>query len=178
MSNILFIIAKQGFRDEEYFIPKEILQNIGHKIKTASNAKAGENAIGANNGKVKIDADLSEIKGDDFDAVVFVGGPGALENLDNKTSYRLAQDFFNKNKLTAAICVAPSILAKAGVLKGKQATVWNSTFDKNGIETLKNNGAEFIDENVVQDGNIITANGPKAAKEFGEKILNYLSTSK
>ena len=178
MSNILFIVAKQGFRDEEYFIPKEILKNAGHKIKTASNAKSGENAVGADNGKIKIDANLNKVKSDDFDAVVFVGGPGALENLDNKTSYRLAQDFFNKNKLTAAICVAPTILAKAGVLKGKQTTVWNSPLDKSGIETLKNNGAEFIDENVVQDGNIITANGPQAAKEFGEKILNYLSTSK
>ncbi|MEK7593487.1 MAG: DJ-1/PfpI family protein [Patescibacteria group bacterium] len=176
MAKVLFIIAKQGFRDKEYFIPKKILENAKHKIKTASNCEAGEIAVGADNSKVKIDLNIKNVKVDDFRAIIFIGGPGALENLDNEQSYQIANKTVAQNKLLAAICVAPTILAKAGILKGKKAAVWSSLSDKSGIKTLKNNGAEFIDKNVVQDGNIITAHGPKAAQEFGEKIANYLST--
>lgn len=177
MAKVLFIVAKRGFRDKEYFIPKEILENAGHGAKTASNANAGEEAIGADNGKAKIDFNINDAKVGDFDAIVFIGGPGALENLDNKQSYQIANEAVAQNKLLAAICVSPAILAKAGVLKGKKATVWSSIVDiadGNAIETLKNNGAEFIDKSVVQDGNIITANGPQAAKEFGEKIVDMI----
>lgn len=174
MAKILFIIAKQGFRDKEYFIPKEILENAGYVAKTASNANAGEEAIGADNGKAKIDLNINDAKADNFNAIVFIGGPGALENLDNEQSYRIANETISQNKLLAAICVSPAILAKAGVLRNKKATVWSSVFNKSGIETLKNNGAEFVDKNVVQDNNIITANGPLAAKEFGEKIADMI----
>ena len=154
MAKVLFIIAKKGFRDVEYFIPREILEKAGHTITVASNSKAGETAIGADDGEVKIDLNYTKAKIDDFDAVIFIGGPGALENLDNAESYRLIQETVAKDKILGAICIAPAILAKAGV--------------------LKNNSADYIGENVVQDGKIITANGPLAAKEFGEKLLSVL----
>jgi protease I len=66
------------------------------------------------------------------------------------------------------------ILAKAGVLKDKKATVWTSSLDRGPVKILKENGAEFVNEKVVRDGKIITANGPAAATEFGEKILENL----
>ncbi len=171
MARVLFVIAKNGFQDVEYFIPREILGKAGHIITVASNGKTGEIAIGADNGEVKIDLNLVEVKVDDFDMIVFIGGSGALKNLDNNESYRLAQEAVGRNKFLAAICIAPAILAKAGVLKNKKAAVWSSPFDKSGIEMLKNNGVDYQNENVVQDGKIITANGPQAAKEFGEKLL-------
>ena len=137
MAKILFVIAKNGFRDVEYFTPKEILEKAGHSVKTASNGKTGEIANGADEGKVKIDIDISDADADDFDAVVFVGGPGALENLDNEESYRLAREVSAKKKLLAAICIAPAILAKAGVLKNRKATVWTSVSDKSAVEILR-----------------------------------------
>ena len=177
MAKILFVIAKNGFRDVEYFTPKEILEKAGHSVKTASNGKTGEIANGADEGKVKIDIDISDADADDFDAVVFVGGPGALENLDNEKSYRLAREVSAKKKLLAAICIAPAILAKAGVLKNRKATVWTSVSDKSAVEILRKNKADFIDEDVVEDGNIITANGPKSAEEFGGKLLKFYGKS-
>ena len=174
MAKVLFIIAKKGFRDVEYFIPREILEKAGYTITVASNSKAGETAIGADDGEVKIDLNYTKAKIDDFDAVIFIGGPGALENLDNAESYRLIQETVAKDKILGAICIAPAILAKVGVLKNKKATVWSSTFNKSGIEVLKNNSADYIGENVIQDGKIITANGPLVAKEFGEKLLSVL----
>ncbi len=175
MAKVLFVIAEKDFRDIEYFTPKMILENAGHGVKTASNGKAGEIAVGADGGEVKIDVDLAEVNAGDFDAVVFVGGPGALENLDNEQSYRLTREISAERKLLAAICVAPVILAKAGVLKNRKATAWTSASDKSAVEILINNKVEFVDKDVVEDGNIITANGPKSAEKFGGKLKNPLS---
>jgi protease I len=67
------------------------------------------------------------------------------------------------------------ILAKAGVLKEKRATVWSSPLDRGPVRILKENGAIYEDKDVVQDGKIITANGPGAAEEFGQKLVEILT---
>jgi len=170
---VLMVVAFKNFRDIEYFLPKEILERSGVKVITASNKK-GE-AQGADGKKANVDLLISEANPEDFDAVLFVGGPGCLENLDNKDSYQLAQKTIEKGKILGAICISPVILAKAGVLKEKKATVWSSPFDRKAIEILKENGAFFEDEKVVVDGKIITANGPNSAQEFGQAILNLLA---
>lgn len=168
----IFIIAFDGFRDEEYFKTQEVLFKNDIITKVAS-VKKGE-AHGADGGVVNVDFTLEELKVDDYDAVVFIGGPGALEDLDNENSYRIAREAVEKNKLLAAICISPTILAKAGVLNGKRATVWASALDRQPIKILEENGADYVDEKVVQDGRIITANGPAAAQQFGEKIVEAL----
>ena len=172
MAKVLFIIAKNGFRDEELLIPAEILSQAGHQIFIASNTEAGNFAYGAGGSKVKVDLNLNEVNPSDYDLVVFVGGPGALDNLNNEVSYQIARKAVLKK--LAAICIAPTILALAGVLKGKKATVWSSSQYKESINILKENGAEYQEKSVVVDGNIITANGPAAAKEFGEKLKEIL----
>jgi len=121
-----------------------------------------------------VDLLVSEVNPAEFDGVVFVGGPGCLKHLDNEDSYRLAKETLSEGKILAAICISPVILAKAGVLEGKKATVWSSPLEKKPIETLKENGATYQEENVVTDENIITANGPAAAQEFGQTILKLL----
>jgi protease I len=168
----LFVIAFRNFRDPEYFLPKEILENSGIEVKTASNKKGI--AIGAEGGEVEVDFLIEEVNPKDFDAIIFIGGPGCLEALDNEKSYNLIKQTVDFKKILGAICIAPVILAKSGVLEGKKATVWSSPFDRAPIKILKENGANFVDENVVQDGKIITANGPEAAKDFGRKILEML----
>lgn len=170
---ILMVIAFRDFRDAEYFVPKEIFEKAGIEVKTASNKKGI--AIGADGGEVKIDFLVSEVNPADFDAIVFVGGPGCLDNLDNENSYKLAKETVSQNKVLAAICISPVILAKAGVLEGKKATVWSSPLDKSGINILKENGAIYQGEAVCVDGKIITANGPAAAQKFGEKIIEVLT---
>lgn len=168
----VIIIASENFRDEEYFGSREVLENRGIELKTASN-KAGI-AKGTEGGEVKIDLLVSDIKAADFDAVVFIGGPGALQNLDNEFSYDLVRSAIEQKKIVAAICIAPVILAKAGALKGKEATVWSSPSDRSPIEILGRNGAKYVDKDVVADGKMITANGPSAAGSFGEKIAEAL----
>ncbi|MEA3344083.1 MAG: DJ-1/PfpI family protein, partial [Patescibacteria group bacterium] len=78
-------------------------------------------------------------------------------------------------KLLGAICIAPAILARAGALKGKKATVWNSAMDKSAIKILESNGAIFQPEPVVVENKIITANGSHAAEEFAETIIKIIN---
>ncbi|MBC7074238.1 DJ-1/PfpI family protein [Candidatus Parcubacteria bacterium] len=168
----VMIIAFRDFRDAEYFLPKEILEKGGVEVKTASN-KLGV-AIGADGGDTKVDLLVSDINVSDFDAIIFVGGPGCLEALDNDASYKVVKEAVSQNKVLAAICISPIILAKAGVLKGKNATCWTD-FTRSQAKILEKEGAIFQDKDVVVDGKIITANGPKAAQKFGQAILEALT---
>jgi len=169
---IAMIIAFKGFRDEEYFVPREIFEKAGMEVKTVSTEQGI--AIGAGGGDTKVDLTIDDLNVEDFDAIIFVGGPGAYKYIDLETAHRIAREATEKNRLLAAICIAPAILAKAGVLNQKEATVWSSVLDKSAVKILKENGAIYKDQPVVQDGKIITANGPDAAKEFGQKIVETL----
>lgn len=174
MKKIAFVIAKQNFRDEEFFVPAEILRKAGYEIIVVSNGLKGERAIGVYGGQAIIDLELENLNPEEFEMIVFVGGPGALENLDNELSYKILQKAIELNKKLGAICIAPTILAKAGVLKSKKATCWSSAFNKEPIKILEENGADYIDEDVVRDGEIVTANGPQAAEKFGKMLLEVL----
>jgi len=177
MKKVAIIIAYKDFKDEEYFASRGILETAGAEIKVVSDNLGNlGTASGADGGEAKVDIKLSDLNVSDFDAVVFIGGPGALSHLDNQDSYRIAKEAVGRNKILAAICISPTILAKAGVLQGKKATVWTSPLDKGPKKILEENGVEFQDKSVVVDGNIITANGPSAAKKFGEEIVKDLST--
>lgn len=173
---IVMIIAFRDFRDPEYFIPKQILESAGAEIQTASN-KTGT-AIGVEGGDLEVDLLVSDINPGDFDAVVFIGGPGAPKSLDNEDSYKIVKEAVSQNKLLASICVSPIILAKAGVLQNKRATVWSSPLNRATIITLEENGAIYQQNPVVVDGKIVTANGPDAAKGFGEAIIEVLTETK
>ncbi len=166
----VMIIAFKDFRDEEYFIPRQVLEMNDIRVTTCSVEKG--KAVGTYGGEVEVDIKLEELAINDYDIIIFVGGAGAASYLDDKRCWAIARAALTNNKILAAICIAPAILAKAGVLKGKQATIWSSPMDKSAIKILKGEGAIYQDQDVVQDNNIITANGPQSARKFGEAIAN------
>lgn len=170
---ILMIIAFEDFKDEEYFKSRAILEKAGVKIKITSDNIG--TARGVDGGEVNVEFELSKVDVSQFDGIVFIGGPGALKHLDNDKSYKITKAAISQNKILAAICISPIILGRAGILKGKKATVWTNPFDKNPQKILEDNGAIYQEERVVVDGNIITGNGPAAAEEFGQKIVEALS---
>jgi len=176
LKKILMAIAFRDFRDEEYFVAKEIFKKAGIGVITASSQKG--TAIGSQGGDTNVELSLQDINVADFDAIVFIGGQGAAKHIDDSQFHRVAQEAIKQNKILAAICIAPAILAKAGVLRGKKATVWSSVFDKSAVKILQENGAIYQSELVVQDGNIVTANGPPAVKDFGKAILLNLDRIK
>ena len=75
-------------------------------------------------------------------------------------------------KVVAAICLAPVVLARAGILKGKKATYFNSPVS---FREMKAGGAVLVDKAVVTDGRIVTANGPAAAAEFADTFIRTLT---
>ncbi len=169
---VAMIIAFNNFKDEEYLDTKEELKKGGIEIEVVSNSIGIAKGVGGT--KVEIKKTIKELNIDDYDGIVFIGGSGALENLDNSDSYKIAKEAISKNKILAAICISPVILAKSGVLNGKKATVWSSTLDKSPIKELEKNGAIYLDQLVVVDGKIITGNGPKAAHQFGKTIVQEI----
>jgi len=169
---IAMIIAFHDFRDEEYFIPKSVFSAEGIEVKTFS-SKKGE-ALGSYGGVIKVDSTLDDLKVSDFDGIIFVGGSGAAKYIEDNKCHQIAQKAVSENKILAAICIAPTILARSGVLKGKKATVWSSKIDKTTVKILTEEGADYQKAPIVVDGNIITAIGPQAARKFAETITRAL----
>lgn len=170
---ILLVIASRDFRDEEYFIPCAAFEKAGFGIVTAGSRTGG--AIGAQGGEADITHALKDIRAADFDALVFAGGGGSAEYFEDKQAHRLAREFDAAGKLVAAICIAPVILANAGVLSGRSATVWRSALDKTGPKALEKGGCALSRSHVERSGNIITADGPESASEFAKTIISALT---
>ena len=163
----LFIIAAKDFQEQEFSRPFSELSRMGVAITVASTVK-GE-AVGTNGAKARVDIQLADAKVDDYDVIVFIGGPGVTQYVDDPLAHTVAQDAVKKKKLVAAICMAPLILAKAGVLKGKKATVFPTL-----AEQLKQEGVKYSAKSVERDGRIITADGPDSAVAFGNEIVKAL----
>ncbi len=170
---IAMVVASKDFRDEEYFIPREKFDNKGIKVSVFSDKKGL--ITGVSGGEGEADYVLKDFIAEDFDAVSFIGGPGAVKFLDNEEGYEIARTVKKQDILLSAICISPLILAKAGVLQGVRATVWSSSMEKGAIKILKEEGGIYRKESVVQDGKIITAEGPQSAEEFAEKIIESLT---
>jgi len=169
---IVLVISPKNFQDEEYFVIKEELEKKKIKTTTAS-SKIGR-AIGMNGGVTTVDEKLDDITPEDYDGLIFIGGTGALKYLDNEDSYRAINKALSSQKIIGAICIAPLLLAKAGILKGKKATVWSSPLNRIAVRGIEEEGI-YLDQSVVQDGNIITGNGPSAAIEFTRVIVSSLT---
>jgi len=165
--SILMVIAPEGFRDEEFLEPERVFESARADVTVAS--KGVSVAKGKLGATVEVDIDISDVNVDDYDAVVFVGGPGASIYFDDPTALKIAKDAYESGKLTAAICIAPSILANAGVLEGHKATAFESE-----SENVASKSAGYTGEPVTVDGKIVTANGPDAAKRFGQEIVKML----
>lgn len=164
---VLMLIASQKFRDEEYLTPRRILETEGARVTVASSSLAP--STGMLGATVKPDVLLKDVKADDYDAVIFVGGYGAQEYWDNATAHALAKGAAGAGKVTAAICIAPVTLANAGLLAGRPATVWPDC-----AEQLRSKGARLVTSPVVVDGRLVTGSGPEAAESFGRSLVEAI----
>jgi protease I len=167
---ILMIISPKNFQDFEYNTPKSIFEKENYNIITASSGV--DVALGAFGFKQEIDLDISDVEVKNYDAIIFIGGGGAVQYQNNEIAQNICKEAIKQKKLLCAICIAPTILAKAGVLNEINATVWNGNGEP--AKFLEKFGAKFTDEEVTIDGNIITANGPPAAEKFAKVIIKKL----
>ena len=165
---ILMIIAPNQFRDEELIEPRNAFLNEGWQVDLASTQTGiSTGMLGA---KEPVEKTLDDINASSYDAAVVVGGMGSPEFLWNNTQlHDILKTVSARDKVVSAICLSGAVLANAGLLDGKSATVWP---DENAIRLLKEGGANYSETSCIQDGNIITANGPEAATAFGQAIVS------
>lgn len=165
---VAMIIANQNFRDEELLNPKKILEKNGAEVSIISSSL--DEALGMLGARIKPDVIIGELRVEDFDAIIFVGAPGASEYWDDSTAHTVARTTVENHKVLGAICIAPVTLAKAGVLNGRKATVWASEREKLEVE-----GAVYTGEGIQVDEKIVTADGPINADKFGEALVKLLA---
>lgn len=169
MADVVLIISQKNYQPIEFLDTKEQIEKAGFSTKVASVSKSI--ATAADGSTYKPDLTIAEINLNNFKALAIIGGPGASALLKENNLLKLIKDFNSKNKIVAAICFSPVILAETGILKNKRATVFPSN---DLIKKLEQAGAIYTGENVTKDNNIITGNGPEAAEEFGKIIAKSL----
>jgi protease I len=169
MATVLMIIPPERFRDEELFQTREELEKAGHSIVIASTRKGI--CPGSRGGQAEAEITLDEVIIGEYEAVIFVGGGGSKLLFNNPLAQTIAREIYNQGKVVAAICLAPVILANAGLLFTKKATVAGTE-----AKTLENQGAIYTGPGITVDGNIVTANAPKASRGFGKKITEIMES--
>jgi protease I len=168
---VLIVVAPERFRDEELAEPKRALEAAGH-IVTVTSTRPGV-ATGTLGARVTVATSLALLDAADFDALVIAGGAGAPTHLwDDEPLRALVRSMHAAGKPIGAICLAPPVLARAGVLSGKRACTFP---DPRAIIELKRGGATCGAEPVVSDGTIVTGNGPEAAAAFGAALVHLVS---
>lgn len=167
-------LASQGVEQIEYTSPRDALEIAGASITLASpDGKEFQGMEGDWEKKDSFtpDTKTADVKADDFDALLL---PGGTLNADamrmDEGARKLVKDFLDAGKPVAAICHAPWILVDAGVAEGRKLTSFTSI-----VPDLKNAGANWVDEEVVVDGSLITSRNPGDLDAFNAKLIEKLS---
>lgn len=168
MKKALLVIAQNGYQDVELEGTRKGLLEANFQVVICS--KEVGLCAGKLGGSEESTVAMRDVDVDQFDRFAFIGGPGARPLKDDAEAIMLAQKIAGTGKVFGAICIAPTILAAAGVLKNKKATVWNK--DGEPGPYIESKGATFVDQDVVVDGLVVTANGPDAAGEFGKRLAS------
>ena len=171
---ILFLVAARDFDFQEYRLTGEALSRMGCAVKVASTETTA--AIATNDTAIKPDIELSAVDPARYEALIVVGGVGSVLYWDDSAALALLRGFAGTSgHVIGAIGIGPLVLAKAGLLKGRTAAVYN---DPAAAKILADNGAKFSFRDVVADGQFITANGSDAADKFTLAIVKRLETGK
>jgi len=168
---ILMVVAPEGFRDEELLTPRALFEAAGAVVTVAS-TRSGQ-ACGMKGARVVATANVDVSRASDFDAVLLVGGAGAETFLWAHPGLRtLVTDARREERLLGAICLAPVVLARAGLLKNIDTTVWPSP---NAESEIRRAGGRLKDDAVVCADRIITGRGPEAAELWAQAIVRAMS---
>jgi len=166
-NSVLLFLSATDFNEEEYSIIRKLLLKYGKNIFITSDDHYV--CSGSKGMKVKSDTSFYNINIKNFSAMVLIGGKGSKAYWDNEKLHTITRNFNGAQKVIGAICSAPVILAKAGILKDKSATCYYE--DKNELISL---GINYQDRAVISDKNIVTSNGSQAAAQFTEAVLHLI----
>ncbi len=163
---ILIPLAK-GFEEIEAVTCINVLRRAGIQVAVAS-VEEDLQVLGSRNIIVMADTNIGQINAEELEGIVLPGGmPGATNLQDSAQVIEITQKLAKKGKLVAAICAAPIVLERAGVINSKKATSYPGFEQEMGSCT-------YHEQDVVVDGNIITARGPGIAMAFAIELIKYL----
>jgi protease I len=168
MARVAFIIDEM-FEDSEFRVPYDGVRQAGHEavIVGLSSGKKLEGKKGKES--ITTDVSIDEVSPEEFDALVIPGGYSPDKIRGNEKMVELTRSIFQASKPVAAICHAGWMLAEADLIRGRTLTSWPS------IRTdLVNAGANWIDQEVVEDDNLITSRKPDDLDAFTKALLTQV----
>jgi protease I len=168
---LLVAIAPDRYRDEELDNPLAVFRKAGIRTDIASVTTG--TCTGMLGGTAHASVTFDHADPSLYDGIVIIGGTGSPAYLwENTDLARLVKTLYSEKKVVAAICLSPVVLARAGILKGRKATLYRTP---ESLAEMKAGGAVVVQAPVVIDGTVITADGPGSATAFGETIVSALN---
>ncbi|MCE1189208.1 MAG: DJ-1/PfpI family protein [Ignavibacteria bacterium] len=164
----MIFVPATDFNEQEYQVICQALKQHGYRIFITSDAVTC--CTGSNGMKVRNDVLLANARAANFHALILIGGYGSAAYYNNTVLHRLVKQFGQTNKVLGAICLAPNILLKAGILRGRRYTAFGQVTTITAGET-----GNYIDSPIVADGTIITGRDSNAANEFITFCLQKMS---
>jgi deglycase len=169
MAKVAFIVDEM-FEDSEFRLPYDRVKEQGHQPTIVGLEKSKKLEGKKGEETITTDTGIDEVRPDSFDALVIPGGYSPDKIRTNEKMVAFTRAMVEAGKPVAAVCHAGWMLAEADVLKGKTVTSWPS------IKTdLVNAGAEWVDQEVVEDGNLITSRNPGDLEAFSKALLSQLA---
>lgn len=163
------ILAEEDFEDSELIVPMWGMKNAGAKVlivgsgsKEIYQGKRGSVAV-------RVDVTADKVKAEDLDAIIIPGGRAPARMRQNQAMVDLVKRANELGRLIATVCHGPQLLITANIVKGRQLTSWPAV-----AAELKAAGAEWVDDTVVQDGNLITSRKPADLPRFNKAIIEAL----
>ena len=165
MTRIAFIVDEL-FEDSEFRVPFDQVKEAGYEP-VVIGLKAGKRIEGKKGKETLVtDVSIDDVSPSEFDALVIPGGYSPDKIRTNRKMVEFTRSIFEARKPVAAICHAGWMLAEADIIRGKTVTSWPS------VKTdLVNAGAEWVDQEVVEDGNLITSRKPDDLDAFTKALL-------
>lgn len=165
----ILIITGEGFEDLEVFYPLYRLKEEGYDVVIASYK---DKVTGKHGYEIKVHKKFNEINPNEFDALVLPGGRGPERVRFHREAIEIVKHFVTRNKPIAAICHGPQLLISAGAVKGKKLTSYYGIKDD-----LIAAGADWVDEAVVVDGNLVTSRYPDDLPSWMKRFIELLKQS-
>lgn len=169
MTKKVALFVENGSEELELIAPLDILRRANIHVDLIS-ANNEDYITSSHTVKIIVDKKINDIDNIlNYDAIVIPGGmPGSTLLRDNEKIIKFYQEMYNAGKLVAAICAAPIVLSKAGILEDKEVTSYPGFEKEISCKTYNNKKAVIVDKNVI------TAQGPAVSILFGYEIVNYL----
>ena len=163
------ILAEEDFEDTELVEPMRAMKDAGARVVVVGSGSNKSYKGKRGTATITVDTTADEVNAEDFDAVIVPGGYAPDKMRLYRPMVELVKKAYEAGKVVAAVCHGPQLLISADIVRGRRLTSWPSI-----AVDLKNAGAIWVDEPVVQDGNLVASRKPADLPRFNKTIIEAL----